>query len=144
MTEDKAARVWRRFKEVMQYSEEDLTKFKANPKFMQMFNTPAFRTHKIVAEVIQSHGCVCQHIVGQRLVLNGNGALIRDECPPIMCVGLVSQLMPVIFALYERVTAGLDPNGLLFDTIACTDVGIECGGWGRVLSRVHVEGPQGR
>ncbi len=142
MAEDKMTRMWQRFQEVMDYSDEDLAKFKANPKFVQMVNTPAFRTHKIVAEVIYSHGCVCQHKVGQRLVMSANGALLRDECPPLMCLSLVSQLTGVISALFERIAAGLDPNGLLFDTIGCIDVGIECGGWGRVLVKIHVEGPE--
>ena len=141
MAEDKMARVWKRFQDITGYSDAELAKFKATPKFVQMFNTPTFRTHKIVAEVISSHGCVCQHHVGQRLVLNGNGALLRDECPPLMCLGLVSQLWGPIGALYERFAAGLDPNGLLFNTVSCTDVSLECGGWGRVLARVKVEGP---
>ena len=144
MTEDKMARVWQRFKEVVEYNDEDLAKFKANPRFMQMFNTPTFRTHKIVFEVIQSHGCVCQHRVGQCLVLNGNGALIRDECPRIMCLGLVSQFYSATMAVWERFVAGLDPNGLLINTIGCTDVSIDCGGWGRVVARVHVEGPESK
>ena len=142
MAEDKAARIWRRFQEVTDYNDKDLVKFQANPKFMKMMNTPTFRTHKIVVEVVQSHGCICQHKVGQRLVLNGNGALISDQCPPIMCVGFVSQLNGVIAVLFERFTAGLDPNGLLMDTIGCIDVGLDCGGWGRVVARVHAEGPE--
>ena len=144
MTEDKEARAWQRFKEVMNYSDEDLATFKSNPNFLQMTNTPAFRTHKIVFEVVKSHGCVCQHYVGQRIVLNGNGALIRDECPSIMCIGLVSQFYGPIQAIWERITAGLEPNGLLLNTIGCTDVGVDCGGWGRVVAKVYVEGPQSK
>lgn len=142
MAEDKSQRVWQRLKEVMNYSDEDLEKFKARPKVVQMMSTPAFRTHKIVAEVVESHGCICQHRVGQRIVLNGNGALLRDECPSIMCLGLVAQLPPVIAAVWERFVAGLDPNGLLIDTIGCSDVGIDCGGWGRVIAKIRVEGPK--
>ena len=142
MTDEKEARVWQRFKEVMDYSDEDVEKFKSHQKHVQMMNTPAYRTHKIIANVIESHGCVCQHKVGQRLVLNGNGALIRDECPPIMCVGFVSQLFPVIYAIWERMAAGLDPNGILTDTIGCADVGLDCGGWGRIVAKIRVEGPE--
>jgi len=142
MAEDKMARVWKRFQEVMNYSDEDLEKFKANPKFMKMMDAPAFRTHKIVAEIVSSHGCVCQHKVGQKLVMNGNGAFIRDECPPLMCAFLVSQFGKVVYALYERFAAGLDPKGLLLDTVGCADVGLDCGGWGRVVAKVHVEGPE--
>jgi len=144
MADDKMARLWQRFQDIMDYSDEELAKFKSNPKFIQMMNTPTFRTHKIVAEVISSHGCVCQHGVGQRLVMNGNGALLHDECPPLTCVFLVSQLASVVSALFERFAAGLDPNGLLMDTASCPDVGPDCGGWGRVLVKIHVEGPPGK
>ena len=142
MAEDKMEHVWQKFQEVVGYSNEELAKFKAIPKYVKMMSTPTFRTHKIVVEVIFSHGCVCQHKVGQRLVLNGNGAFIRDECPPLMCAALVSQLAPVVSALQERFIAGVDPNSLLVDTVSCADVGIEHGGWGRVLVKIHVEGPQ--
>ena len=74
--------------------------------------------------------------------MNGNGALLRDECPPVMCLGLVAQLPPVIAAIWERFVAGLDPNGLLIDTIGCSDVGVDCGGWGRVIAKIRVEGPK--
>lgn len=141
MAEDKEARIWRRLQEVLGYSDAELTTFKANPKFVQMMNTPAFRTHTIVAEVVSSRGCLCQHLVGQRIVLTGNGALLRDECPSIMCLGLIAQLSPVVSAVWERFAAGLDPNGILIDTIGCSDVGVECGGWGRVIAKVRVEGP---
>ena len=144
MTDDKMERVWNRFKDIMEYSDEDLAKFKANPRFMSMFAVPSFRTHKIVFEVIQSHGCVCQHRVGQRIVLNGNAALLSEECPQQMCIGLVSQLPNIVFPIWERMVAGLDPNGVLINTIGCTDVGIDCGGWGRVVVKVHVEGPENK
>lgn len=136
------AKGWRRFQEVTGYTDEELAKFRSNPKFVHMMATPAFRTHKIIAEVIYSHGCICQHNVGQRIVLNGNGALISAECPPVMCMGLVSQLSTVISAVWERMAAGLDPNGLLIDTVGCVDVGVDCGGWGRVLAKIRVEGPK--
>ncbi len=140
--EDKASRVWKRFQEVMHYTDEEMAIFKANPRFVKMMNTPAFRTHRIVFEVISSHGCVCQHSVGQRIVLNGNGALIRDDCPPVMCLGILSQLYAPVQAIWERMVAGIDPNGVLIDTIGCVDVDVRCGGWGKVITRVHVEGPK--
>jgi hypothetical protein len=137
--DEKEEKIWRRFKEVMHYSDEQLEKFKSNPRFVKMVNTPEYRNKKIIAEVVQSHGCVCRHEVGQRIVLTGNAALISAECPALMCIGLVSQLRGVTPALFERMAAGLDPNGLLIDTVGCVDVGVDCGGWGRVLVKIHVE-----
>lgn len=141
MNDDKTEGFWQRFQEIMGYDDAQLAKFRSIPKFTQMMAKPAFRTHKIVAEVISSNGCVNQHTVGQRIIMSGNGAFISAECPKIMCVFLVSQLTGVVYSIHERIAAGLDPNGLLLSTISCPDVGLECGGWGRVLVKVHVEGP---
>ncbi|MDD5126685.1 MAG: hypothetical protein PHR43_01075 [Dehalococcoidales bacterium] len=142
MAEDKMVKAWQKFQDITGYTDEEMAIFKANPRFMKMMATPAFRTHKIIVDVVESHGCICQHKVGQRIVISGNGALVSAECPPIMCLGLVNQLYPVAVAVFERFAADLDPNGLLFDSIGCSDVGVKCGGWGRVLVKIHVEGPE--
>ena len=133
--------VWPKFQQVMGYSDEELAKFRQYPKLVRMVQTPAFRTHKIVVEVIEAHGCI-QHKVGDKLVLNANGMLLRDECPERMCVSLLSQLTGPIQAIWERLVAGLDPNGLLINTISCPDVGLNYGGYGRVLARIHVVVPE--
>ena len=141
MDEDKIELAWRQFQEIMGYSDEQLAKFRSNPKFVKVLATRSSRTYKIIAEVIQSNGCVCRHSVGQRFVMNSNGALVSGECPETMCLFLVSQFTAAVAAIYERVIAGLDPNDLMFNTVSCTDVGVECGGWGRVLVKIRVEDP---
>ena len=34
---------------------------------------------------------------------------------------------------------GADPNAMRFNRTGCTDVGLECGGWGRIVLEISVE-----
>jgi len=139
MAVDMEAR-WRKFQARLGYSDEELARFRQNPKWVKMVEeTPEFMTHRIIAEVVSSHGCHAQHKVGDKFVMDGNGQLITAECPQRMCVMALAPLVPAIYAIYERFAAKLDANGMLFDRVSCMDVGPECGGWGRILMRVYVE-----
>jgi hypothetical protein len=44
-----------------------------------------------------------------------------------------------IFAANELLYAGVDPNAMRFKRAACFDVGLECGGWGRIVMEIKVE-----
>jgi hypothetical protein len=35
--------------------------------------------------------------------------------------------------------AGVDPNKMVFKRCGCTDVGVQCGGWGRIVMEARVE-----
>ncbi len=35
--------------------------------------------------------------------------------------------------------ANADPNEMRFNHAACFDVGLECGGWGRIVMEIKVE-----
>jgi hypothetical protein len=43
-----------------------------------------------------------------------------------------------IFPEYELLCAGVDPNEMRFKRAACFDVGLECGGWGRIVMEIRV------
>ncbi|MGQ9857712.1 MAG: hypothetical protein ACUVS3_03365 [Thermodesulfobacteriota bacterium] len=131
---------WRRLQAQLGYSDEEVQVLRSNPKYRRMVEgTPQFVTHRIVAEVIRSHGCHSQLKVGDRIVMNGSGQLIRDECPQRICIWALAPLAPVVNTVFERFVAQLDPNDLLFDVVHCQDVGLECGGWGQILMKVRVE-----
>lgn len=131
---------WAKFQQGLGYSDEELKAFRTNPKWVKMVEeATGFTRHKIVAEVVQSHGCIAQHKVGDRIVMDANGVLIRNECPERMCVNAVAPLANTFTAVCERLAENLDPRGICFTRIGCTDVGPECGGWGRVLMQIHVE-----
>jgi predicted rRNA methylase YqxC with S4 and FtsJ domains len=38
----------------------------------------------------------------------------------------------------ELFHAGVDPNGMKFKRAACIDVGVQCGGWGRIVLELGV------
>ena len=44
-----------------------------------------------------------------------------------------------IDSLREMIYAGVDPNGMRFKRTGCFDVGLECGGWGRIVLELQVE-----
>jgi len=136
-------KLWKKFQRKLCYSDEQLKIIRSNPKFVKMVEeTPQFVTHKIIAEVIHVHGCIAEHKVGDKFVMNGNGTLLTSECPEKMCLLAIANLSRVVWIMYERFLEGLDPNGIIFPEIQCQDIGVENGGWGKVIMKVYVEGPE--
>jgi hypothetical protein len=136
---------WRKFQERLGYTDQELAIIRSNPKFVKCVEeTPEFMTHRIVATVVYSHGCHAQHMVGQRIVMDGNGYFIRDECPPRMCIFALVPISYWVQAIYEKFLNKQDPNDLLFKRFSCMDVGPECGGWGRIILEISVEAPKGK
>ncbi len=43
-----------------------------------------------------------------------------------------------IFGIQELWYAGVDPNEMAFKRGGCFDVGVHCGGWGRVIMEASV------
>jgi uncharacterized repeat protein (TIGR04076 family) len=132
--------IWRRFQKHMGYTDEEMKIFKSDPEKVKMVTqTPDFVKRKIVAEVIHSQGCHSRHKVGDRFVMTAGGQLIAEECPKRMCMfalGPVARFLPVI---YERLITKSDPKGERFNIVQCTDVGLDQGGWGKVLMKVYLE-----
>jgi hypothetical protein len=42
-------------------------------------------------------------------------------------------------AVSEMIYAGVDPNTIRFKRTGCFDVGLDCGGWGRVTLEMRVK-----
>jgi uncharacterized repeat protein (TIGR04076 family) len=131
---------WKMFQQHLGYTDEDMAKFRADPRNAEVLaKAPELMTKTIVAEVVESHGCNSQHKVGDKFYLDGAGNLISKLCPKRMCLYAVSALKPAVFAVNELFYAGVDPNGLRFNRTGCSDVGVECGGWGRIVMAIRVE-----
>jgi uncharacterized repeat protein (TIGR04076 family) len=132
--------IWRRFQKHMGYSDEEMKTFRSDPRKVQMVTqTPEFIKRRVIAEVIESQGRHARHRVGDRFVMTPGGQLIADQCPKKMCMfalGPVSQILPVI---YERLMAKSDPDCERFNIVQCTDIGLDKGGWGKILMKVYVE-----
>jgi len=132
--------IWKRFQKHMGYTDEELEMFRSDPEKVKMVTErPDFVKCNVIAEVIESHGCHAGHQVGDKFVMTAGGQLISDECPKRMCLfalGPVSNSLPAIF---ERILAGTDPNHERSQIVQCTDVGLDKGGWGKIIMKVYVE-----
>jgi uncharacterized repeat protein (TIGR04076 family) len=132
--------IWRRFQKHMEYTDAEMQVFKSDPlKVKMVTQTPDFVKCRVVAEVIESHGCHAKHKVGDKFVMTPGGQLIEDECPRNMCISALSEISKVMPAIYERLISKSDPNLQRCDIVQCPDVGLDKGGWGKILMKVYVE-----
>ena len=132
--------IWKLFQAHMEYTDEEMALFKSDPiKVKMVTETPEFVKCRVIAEVIESHGCHARHRVGDRFVMTASGQLIADECPKAMCVSAVAAISAVLPAIYERLISKTDPDGKRVDIVQCSDVGLDKGGWGKILMKVYVE-----
>ncbi|MFQ5828166.1 MAG: hypothetical protein ACE5JD_03290 [Candidatus Methylomirabilia bacterium] len=133
-------KLWKRFQEHMGYTDEQMEVFKSDPMRVKMVTeTPEFVKTRIIAEVIESHGCHARHKVGHKFVMDGNGQLVTKECPDKMCLFALSALQAPINTIYERFINHADPKHERTMTVQCSDVGLDKGGWGKILMKVYVE-----
>ena len=80
-----------------------------------------------------------QHKAGDRFLFDGAGNLLTAKNPERICMGALYPLGPLVYAVSELHYAGADPGALRFNRTGCFDVGVRCGGWGRVVMEVRVE-----
>ena len=122
------------------YTDEETELFMNDPRNAEVLaKAPELMSKRVVAEMIESHGCNSQHKKGDRFVLDAAGNLLSSECPERMCSGAVSALTPPVLTAIELLLAGVDPNEMRFNMVGCPDVGLNCGGWGRIVMKIRVE-----
>ena len=132
--------VWRFYQQHLGYTDEEMKKFKENPRNQDIVSkAPALMNKTIVVEVVDSHGCNSQHKVGDRFYFDGGGNLLTKLCPKRVCFGALASMGPLIYAADELFYAGVDPNEMRFKRTGCGDVGVNCGGWGHIVMEVRVE-----
>ena len=132
--------LWKRFQQHMGYTDAEMAVFRSDPvKVKMVTESPEFVKSRIVAEVIESQGCHARHTVGQKFVMDGNGQLITRECPEKMCLFALAALESPVNQIYERFIAHSDPNNERTMVVQCSDVGLDKGGWGKILMKVSVE-----
>jgi uncharacterized repeat protein (TIGR04076 family) len=131
---------WKFFKKHLKYNDEEMKIFKENPRNEAVISKARELQKKtIIIEVIHAQGCNTQHAVGDKFVFDGFGNLITKLSPSRICVGILSSLAGLIFGAHELMYAGVDPNTMKFNTVDCIDVGVRCGGWGKVVVQLRVE-----
>jgi uncharacterized repeat protein (TIGR04076 family) len=130
---------WRFMQERLGYTDEEMKVFREDPRNDDVLSkVPALMKKTIVLEVVESHGCNSQHKVGDKLYFDGAGNLITKHSPEKICVYALQASAQMIFACGELFLAGVDPNEMRFKRAACFDVGVQCGGWGRIVLECSV------
>ena len=132
--------IWKLFQAHMEYTDQEMEVFQSDPLRVKMVTeTPEFLTCRVIAEVIDSHGCHAKHRVGDRFVMTPGGQLIEDECPKGMCISALAELNKVLQAINERLINKADPQLERYNIVQCPDTGLDKGGWGKILMKVYVE-----
>jgi uncharacterized repeat protein (TIGR04076 family) len=135
--------IWRRFQKHMGYTDQEMAVFRSDPEKVKMVTErPEFVKCRVIAEVIESQGCHAKHRVGDRFVMTAGGQLVTEECPKRMCMFALGPIANMLPAIYERLIGRSDPDFKRYHIVQCTDVGIDKGGWGKVLMKVYVESPR--
>jgi uncharacterized repeat protein (TIGR04076 family) len=131
---------WKFIKKRLGYTNEEMKMFRENPRNEDVLSkAPELLKKTIIVEVIDSHGCNSQHGVGDKFYFDGAGNLLTELCPKRICVYALHAITPQLFTANELFLAGVDPNEMRFKQAACFDVGLECGGWGRIVMEIRVE-----
>lgn len=97
--------------------------------------------YRMVAEVINVQDCCSEeNKVGQKYVFSVSGRFLPEESTAThFCLWAMAPMLKYMYVIYERLTEGLAPSPRGYDGLQCTDVGIGCGGLGRVNFRVYCE-----
>ena len=131
---------WQIMQNRLGYNDGEMKEFRDNPRNENILSkVPDLINKTIIAEVVDSHGCNSQHKVGDKFHFDSAGNLLTALSPKRICVYALSAVTLQIFAATEFLYAGVDPNQMRFKRAACFDVGIACGGWGRVVLEIRVE-----
>jgi len=132
--------VWKFMQQHLGYSEEEMELFRSNPKNEDILSkAPALMRKTCIAEVVDSHGCNSQHRVGDKFYFDGAGNLMTKLNPKRICIYALATLATPIYVANELFYAGVDPNEMRFNRVGCFDVGVRCGGWGRIVLEVRME-----
>ena len=131
---------WDLIQKHLGYNDEEMKLFKENPRnAVVMSKAPELMNKTIVFEVVESHGCNSGHKVGDKFYFDGAGNLLTKLSPKRICIYALEPLAKYIFASNELVYSGIDPNSIQFNRTTCFDVGLRCGGWGKIVLEGRVE-----
>jgi uncharacterized repeat protein (TIGR04076 family) len=133
-------RRWKIVQRHLGYSDADMARFKADPRNADVLSKSAVLRDKIIIlQVVESHGCNSRHRVGDQFYFDGAGNLLTELCPKKVCGYSLNAALMMVFTANEMLYAGLDPNEIRFKRAGCFDVGLACGGWGRIVLELRVE-----
>ncbi len=133
-------RFWRIVKKHLNYTDDQMLTFKADPRNADVLSKGGELADKhIILEVVESHGCNSGYEPGEKFYFDGAGNLLTELCPKRVCGYSLNAALMMVFTANEMLLAGIDPNQMRFKRASCFDVGLECGGWGRIVLELSVQ-----
>jgi hypothetical protein len=131
--------LWKANQKALGLTDKQVELMKKDPKAVKLIeHSPELATKKIIAEVVKTKNCLC-HKVGDKIVFRVAGGMVKEESSKNPCLYAIAPLATIGYVIFDRVAAGLDTSELMVDTISCWDVGVENGGVGEMLMKIHVE-----
>jgi uncharacterized repeat protein (TIGR04076 family) len=103
-----------------------------------VLNTLEMQKYRIIAEVTESKYCSAGLKVGQKLVFSCIPVVYLPEesdCP--LCLRAVGPVAPLAAGFWDRIIDGREPNGGMWYISECLDPGLDKGGIGHVVFKVH-------
>ncbi|KKM14419.1 hypothetical protein LCGC14_1706330 [marine sediment metagenome] len=127
------------FKNMLEFTDEEMKVLMENPTNKQIISkAPDLMKKSIIVEVVKSHGCASRHRVGDKFYFTGDGNLLSKLCPSRICMSALNAAGDLVRGAVTLMWAGQDPNKMLFKLAGCSDVGLECGGWGNIAMEISV------
>lgn len=122
------------------YNDKEMNIFKNDKRNIELLTrNKEFSNIKIVLTVVESKGCNSGHKVGDKFYFDYAGNILIDLCPKKICGYSLNSALMLVFSANEMIYAGVNPNDMRFKRASCFDVGIECGGWGRIVLELSIE-----
>ena len=120
------------------FTDRELAEFSAQPRTGKILGRLAAISRITVSfEVTKASGCVIGHRPGDTYVFPRGGAMDLRNSSGHLCPFLMPPMTRIMWLIQERVWEGLDPLPL-YAVGHCDDVGLDCGGWGRVVVEAQV------
>lgn len=132
--------MWNALQKQLGYNDDEMKLFRNNPRNESIIlKLPVLLNMKFIFEVMESHGCGCNHKKGDKIYFDGAGQLISELSPKRICAFSVAAVSQLIFTAQELVYAGVNPNEMRLNKVGCYDVGVNCGGWGNIVLGFRAE-----
>ena len=130
--------IWLAVQDRVGYTDEQLEIYKKHAfphKILQNKVIENLLLTTIIFEVVESHNCNIQHKVGDKFYFNAEGYMITNKCPEHMCPFIMPYMSRMMWLIMDRIYEGLDPLPT-FPFGHCDDVGVECGGMGKIRVQI--------
>lgn len=124
------------------FTDEELRQFKNLSTNQKMLTNKAMTNlinTNVIFEVVASRACNTGHKVGEKIFFNAERGMLAHKGPEYICPFLMPVMTRVMHIVQDRIWEGLDdPLPSVVRVGGCDDIGVECGGVGRVLLEAKI------